>query len=122
MRPESVGLVEMGHRDSAAEVTRVGVTAVGGGQSPLRTSPRSAGHARHADQRQRSDIWSTFWSAMASWRFDKSKSAMAAEYLPIAGDADGGEDGVNGDGFRAAQHKHRRQWSWPTYLLGLVVV
>jgi hypothetical protein len=120
MRPESVGLVEGRNRDSAAEVTQVGVTVLGDSPSSSGALPRST--LQNDQDRRGSGIFSTFWLNMASWKAEKSRPAATDEYVSVSGDDVEIEDGVNGDSIRGPKHKTEIQWTWPTYFFGLLLV
>ncbi|AEO56179.1 hypothetical protein MYCTH_2300786 [Thermothelomyces thermophilus ATCC 42464] len=121
MRPGSVGLVEAGSQEPAADATLAEVAIAGDSHSSLLTArPRSAGH-KH--QPESSDIFSNFWSAMAPWRSDKSKSAVSAEYAAVAGDAKEDEDDSSGAlRNRAGQQRPGIPRAWQTCILGLAMV
>ncbi len=147
MRPELVGLVEVGDRDQDRNRGRVGdrvvkVTLVEETEPFIRTTSRSPEapdrgvfydhdvRHHHEAHRRRPDILSVFRSTMVPWRADKPKTprAVVFEYIPKAKDAAADSDGdgensdsENSDGRWVARHKPRLL-TWHTYLLGLALV
>ena len=130
MRPESVGLVEVGGKDRdgnrgrgwdrGSQVARVGET-----EPFLRATSRSPdGGARdvcevNAAPRRRPDILSVFRSTMVPWRDDKPEPTVAVK--SVADDMDDADDSKKGDDIQRTRHKPRLL-TWHTYLLALALV